>query len=790
MKRKFLLYSLMLFCVSGVIDSSALEKDTIRRFAIVAGSNNGGPDRVKLNYSVSDARSMLKVLNEMGGVMPGDSILLIEPDRKSFFSGINAIQKKISEAAKTSGRRELIFYYSGHSDEDSILLGREKVSYKEIRDYINNISSDVRIAILDSCSSGAFTRLKGGKMQSPFLVDSAFNMKGYAFMSSSSHDEASQESERIKGSFFTHYLVAGLRGAADMTQDGRITLNEAYQYAYNETLAGTEKTMSGPQHPNYDIQMSGTGDVVMTDIRRSSSLMTISADIAGRLFIRDSGNNLVCELRKPAGREMQLGLDEGIYTVTYIKEQNLFEANITLNANREARLSQSDFKKSAKDSTIARGDIAGTGESENKYETVEWQFSLYPMIHRNKYVINNFTFNLVGSYSAKLNGLSFGLGPGIVGEEVNGFQFNIVGNYCGGKVDGAQISAIGNIADGDMTGAQLSSAFNISNSKGIVKGTQVSHIFNISKADFTGGQISGVFNYNGKSITGTQTSGVFNHALGNATGLQLSGVYNYSGENVKGSQISGVFNYAGQKTAGLQLSGVCNYSGGDVKGTQIAGVANISGNTKGVQVGTFNLAGEFSGVQLGAINIAKTQNGLPVGIINVSENGGVETAAWWSNLMTGNAGLVFRSGFIYTMFSAGWKNFKEKIGDSFAYGFHFGIHVPIGSSIAQKILDAAGELENNNLPAGSFYTDIDIGFIQIDNDEVFSGKNKADQQALQGRLSVGYNFTKSISVFAGTGLNYLYDCDFHRENGKTRFREGKYSPLFFAGVKSLIFGNG
>jgi len=79
-------------------------------------------------------------------------------------------------------------------------------------------------------------------------------MKGDAFMTSSSANEASQESDAIRGSFFTYYLVSGLRGAADMIHDGRITLNEAYQYAYNETLSRTEKTMGGTQHPNYDIR--------------------------------------------------------------------------------------------------------------------------------------------------------------------------------------------------------------------------------------------------------------------------------------------------------------------------------------------------------------------------------------------------------------------------------------------------------------------------------------------------------------------------------------------------------
>ena len=45
--------------------------------------------------------------------------------------------------------------------------------------------------------------------------------------------EAAQESDRICASYFTHYLVSGFRGAADLSGDGKVTLNEAYQFAFN-----------------------------------------------------------------------------------------------------------------------------------------------------------------------------------------------------------------------------------------------------------------------------------------------------------------------------------------------------------------------------------------------------------------------------------------------------------------------------------------------------------------------------------------------------------------------------
>ena len=48
---------------------------------------------------------------------------------------------------------------------------------------------------------------------------------------------------------------------------------------------------------------------------------------------------------------------------------------------------------------------------------------------------------------------------------------------------------------------------------------------------------------------------------------------------------------------------------------------------------------------------------------------------------------------------------------------------------------------------------------------LFPDTNNTDQQALQGRLSIGYYITKKISIFAGGGLNYIYECEFLKEEG-------------------------
>ena len=55
----------------------------------------------------------------------------------------------------------------------------------------------VRVVILDSCSSGSLTRTKGGSAKPAFRYDASFDMEGHAYITSSSAEEAAQESDRI-----------------------------------------------------------------------------------------------------------------------------------------------------------------------------------------------------------------------------------------------------------------------------------------------------------------------------------------------------------------------------------------------------------------------------------------------------------------------------------------------------------------------------------------------------------------------------------------------------------------
>lgn len=349
--KTWILIVLSLFLWPGIVSATS----TARRFVLAAGANSGGHERVPLRYAVSDAVQFGDVMKKMGGVEASDHILLKDPDVKEFKQALEQMQARVSTSSDGVGRTEILFYYSGHADEEGLLLGEERVSYKELRQMMDDVPADVRITVLDACASGAITRIKGGQRRQAFLVDDSSDMKGYAFLTSSSADEAAQESDQIGSSFFTHYLVSGMRGAADVSGDSKVSLTEAYEFAFDETLASTTETRGGAQHPAYEINLSGTGDVVMTDLREISAGLLLTEELSGRFFVRNARRQLVAELFKPEGRSVELGLEPGTYRVYMAQEEELFLGSKKLETGDRVVLQLPDFQPTDLEETVLRG---------------------------------------------------------------------------------------------------------------------------------------------------------------------------------------------------------------------------------------------------------------------------------------------------------------------------------------------------------------------------------------------------------------------------------------------------
>ncbi|MFH1568790.1 MAG: hypothetical protein ABIL09_12395, partial [Gemmatimonadota bacterium] len=188
-----------------------------------------------------------------------------------------------------------------------------------------------------------------------FLLDTASDTRGYAFLTSSSAEETAQESDRIQSSFFTYYLLSGMRGAADASGDGQVTLSEAYHFAFSETLARTVELKGGAQHPNYDMSLTGTGDVVMTDVRRTSAGLLLAGDLGGRVFVRNADRQVVAELLKPDDRAVELGLEPGRYQVYLERGSDLRSAEVAVADGQRLALAAAAFAPVPRELAVARG---------------------------------------------------------------------------------------------------------------------------------------------------------------------------------------------------------------------------------------------------------------------------------------------------------------------------------------------------------------------------------------------------------------------------------------------------
>ncbi len=714
-KKNILTGLIFLVLINGLSaaaeDSQQSSGQPTRRLGIFIGANNGGRERAVLRYAVSDAQSVSWIFASMGGIGQSDNVLLVEPSVRDINRQLDNFEKITAQAKQNSQRTELVFYYSGHSDENGIFLNRERYGYQELRARINSVQADMRIVILDSCSSGAMTRVKGGVKTQPFLFDNSVSAEGYAILTSSSHDEVSQESDSIASSYFTHSLRAGLRGAADSVGDGRVTLNELYRFAYTETLANTETSVYGAQHPSYDIQISGSGDVVLTDIKEVSASLLIGEDITGRVSIRDGSDFLIAELTKVTRRPIELGLEPGVYRITLQRGDSFFQTSVTLSENKRTGLNMGNFRMIA---GAAGGLSRGDGDA-----SVEDELVLLANELRERAAQAAEESSSAPSEDFNSGGGSSETGNTIVPVNI---QFvpglNLLGAYGNQKA-----------TNNFLLGILIAAGYNLN-------GIGAGYI----------GLINTGFSH------GVKAAGIFNITNGNVNGVHAAGIFNIAASDVNGTLVSGIFNIVDDNLKGIQAAGIFNIASGNVKGIQAAGIFNIAGNVDGIQAGLVNINKGGTGLMAGLVNVSGSEKVFPVGLVNFIENGIFHPAVYLDDSRFMN--ISFRSGskYFYTIFSSG-VNVDSFSGENSLVASRAGIgfELPINKAFIDIDITAGGIFNVGRM------ADYVKNYDYDDDDNDFDFDYYENYTLVyQTRLTFGYKFFRHFGIFAG--ISYDFYC--------------------------------
>ncbi|WP_022933115.1 caspase family protein [Treponema bryantii] len=591
--KKLIFITVALLSLSPIFAAAADDNASgVDRYAVYIGSNKGGKGREELLYAGSDAQNFKKAMSEIGGVTEDNSYVLIDPSKETIDQTLNNISRKINNSQSHAKRSEFIFYYSGHSDENALLLGDIPYDYSSLKAAITEVPSDIHVVILDSCYSGNFIRTKGGQKRKPFLIDDSSVVTGHAYLSSSSTNEYSQESDEIESSYFTNAMITGLRGAADASGDNKVTLNELYSYAFNDTLSKTESSKAGPQHPNYNITLVGSGDLVLSDISTAESMLSLSKEAKGKFIIRDANGKLISEINKVAGQPIFMALPAAQYSAVIIDEYSTKQGYFVLEKDQVYVLDQNSLSTIKRKTNRVRG---GEVIDDDEILPIDDLEENSRRGSRRRYDTDNM-------------------------DELPEPEDD----------DEPKIIKVETIMDKPFDPNSMN-VFHLSAVPGVTLAG-----FESESSLFSVGIIGAL----DKNIYAIQHSNVMNIVSNNLNGLQLSGVFNIAGQ-VRGAQVTGVFNTSGD-VSGAQVAGVFN-TAKDVNGIQTAGLFNVAQKVNGVQAaGLFNSAKEVKGVQLGVINIADSNDGLAIGVINIIKDGMHHLGFNWDT--NGMFDMFFQSG--------------------------------------------------------------------------------------------------------------------------------------------------
>jgi hypothetical protein len=279
MKYSSFAFFMLVWALASTVHAHAFDPPAARTapaetksFALVVGSNaTMDADLAPLRFADDDAARMAELLEELGA----DVELVTTFDRESqatyrdlvgraraatpagLQSAWDSLRERM-ERAKAAGKAvELTIFYSGHGDVGPdgqgylTLQGGKLTRHELFAGMLAQSPADHHHVLIDACRSEHFVLSRGRDWKPDRApADASNEVRRYldrthlgAFPNTGvvvahSADQQTHEWERYRGGIFTHQLLSGLRGGADLNGDGRIEYSElgAFVSAANSSV--------------------------------------------------------------------------------------------------------------------------------------------------------------------------------------------------------------------------------------------------------------------------------------------------------------------------------------------------------------------------------------------------------------------------------------------------------------------------------------------------------------------------------------------------------------------------
>jgi hypothetical protein len=181
---------------------------------------------------------------------------------------------------------------------------------------------------------------------------------GTAWLYAAGDGQAALESDEIGGAIFTHFWLAGLRGAADANGDGRVTLDESFTYAYGETLLRSTRSGGVLQRPEEKLELTEESPVVLTQLSPLQARLALPrGGDALYLVYAIRSQTVVAEVYGVPDRPVRLSLSPGRYIVQRRAGARGGAAEVSVDAQSERSLQETDFRAFSDDALALKGTL-------------------------------------------------------------------------------------------------------------------------------------------------------------------------------------------------------------------------------------------------------------------------------------------------------------------------------------------------------------------------------------------------------------------------------------------------
>ncbi len=361
-----------------------------RYFVLAVGYN--GPPAVQsalspnpLRYADDDALSFYELEQEVGS----DAVVLTVPDGDSrrrypwaidvarpptmgeIERAVSDLNNRMDAAAKAGHVPVFIFFYSGHgsrpqSAEPAFALLDGVLSQSVLHERVlDRVHAQIIHLVIDACHADAVVRARDinaatvdvtqadlmGQLSS--ATSTRYPNLGLVLASDGGND--THEWDLYQSGVFTHEVISGLRGAADINHDGRIEYSElgAFLKAANREILDPRARLQSIVRPPLS---QARAALIELDGRTRAGWLTDIPSSAGQFFVEDQEGNRILDGHAEPGFSMSVAIPPSQLLFVHDGER---EAELLVPKGAQRRFDTLDFHRRP---LLARGALESSLE--------------------------------------------------------------------------------------------------------------------------------------------------------------------------------------------------------------------------------------------------------------------------------------------------------------------------------------------------------------------------------------------------------------------------------------------